>query len=138
MSEPEWLTYLPRVGTPTIMLPHEHQSPVNSVPYVAPSSPAPPTQPGASPPRSVSCIRGEEIENLRVKVQNQLQTIVVLASDKIASSGSLECLSDISTSAKEVESLLGGSSMNCKSGFSLRAMIALNSSGRYGSPKLSQ
>jgi hypothetical protein len=98
-SEPEWLTSLPRVGTPSIVSPHERPPPVNSVPHVA-SSPAPPTQPDASPPESATRIGGgEEIEYLRAEVQNQLQTIAVLVSDKMALSGSLERLSGISTSA---------------------------------------
>jgi hypothetical protein len=69
------------------------------VPHIAPSSPAPPIQPDASPPESATHIGGEEVEYLRAEVQNQLQTIAVLVSDKMALSGSLERLSGISTSA---------------------------------------
>ncbi|KAH9982746.1 hypothetical protein BGW80DRAFT_1264805 [Lactifluus volemus] len=78
-SELEWLTSLPRVGTPSIVSPREHSLPMNSV--------AP-------------------IEDLRAEVQNQRQTIAVLVSEKMTLGGSPERLSDISTRAREVEVLL--------------------------------
>jgi hypothetical protein len=66
---------------------------------VAPSlSPAPPAQPDASLPESALRTKGEEIENLRAEMQNQRQTIAVLVSEKMTLSGSLERLSDVSTS----------------------------------------
>jgi hypothetical protein len=98
-SELEWLTSLPRVGTPSIVSPREHSLPMNSVAPVAPSlSPAPHAQHDASLPESPPRTRGEEIEDLRAEVQNQRQTIAVLVSEKMTLGGSPERLSDISTS----------------------------------------
>jgi hypothetical protein len=51
-----------------------------------------------SRPESAPRMRGEEIDDLRVEVQNQRQTIAVLVSEKMTLSGSLERLSDDSTS----------------------------------------
>jgi hypothetical protein len=61
-------------------------------------SPALPAQLDISLPESAPRTRGEEIEDLHTEVQNQRQTIAVLVSEKMTLSGSLERLSDDSTS----------------------------------------
>ncbi|KAI0304622.1 hypothetical protein BC826DRAFT_1100435 [Russula brevipes] len=93
-SEPEWLTSLPRVGTPSIVSPHEHSPPVSSASSLARSrSPAQPARPDPS-------LLQEELENLRTEVQNQRQTISLLVSEKMSLSVSLERLSDVSPASK--------------------------------------
>ncbi|KAH9178858.1 hypothetical protein EDB89DRAFT_987003 [Lactarius sanguifluus] len=92
VSENEWLTSLPRVGTPSIVSP---PAPVNAASPGAPSSlPSP------------SHANGEELESLRAELQNQRQTIALLVSEKMSLSTSLGRLSDVSSRASELEALL--------------------------------
>ncbi|KAH9081801.1 hypothetical protein EDB83DRAFT_2512641 [Lactarius deliciosus] len=92
VSENEWLTSLPRVGTPSIVSP---RLPVNVASPGAPSSlPSP------------SHVNGEELESLRAELQNQRQTIALLVSEKMSLSTSLGRLSDVSSRASELEALL--------------------------------
>ncbi|KAH9065883.1 hypothetical protein EDB87DRAFT_1741541 [Lactarius vividus] len=90
VSENEWLTSLPRVGTPSIVSPPDNLPPVN-----APSSLLSPSH-----------ANGEELESLRAELQNQRQTIALLVSEKMSLSTSLGRLSDVSSRASELEALL--------------------------------
>ncbi|KAH9997801.1 hypothetical protein BJV74DRAFT_883394 [Russula compacta] len=108
VSEPEWLTSLPRVGTPSIVSPHEPPTPVSSASSVARSQP--PAEPAQVDPsllsEPISHAQAEELENLRIEVQNQRQTIALLVSEKMSLSASLERLSDVSARASKLEALL--------------------------------
>ncbi|KAH9004172.1 hypothetical protein EDB86DRAFT_3072522 [Lactarius hatsudake] len=95
VSENEWLTSLPRVGTPSIVSPRDNLPPVNvASPGAASSLPSP------------SHANGEELESLRAELQNQRQTIALLVSEKMSLSTSLGRLSDVSSRASELEALL--------------------------------
>lgn len=89
VSGNEWLTSLPRVGTPSIVSPPDNVPPAN-----------------VAPPDSPSHVNREERESLRVEVQNQRQTIALLVSEKMSLSTSLGRLSDVSSRASELEALL--------------------------------
>ncbi|KAI0308073.1 hypothetical protein B0F90DRAFT_1909375 [Multifurca ochricompacta] len=107
LPEPEWLTSLARVGTPSIVSPRENTPPVNSSSSVSPLlSPAPRAQAQPSLLESIPHEGGEELENLRAEVQNQRQTITLLVSEKMSLSASLGRLSDVSARASEVDLLL--------------------------------
>lgn len=80
VSDNEWLTSLPRVGTPSIVSPLDNVPPTNT-----------------PPPDSPSHVNREELESLRVEVQNQRQTISLLVSEKMSLSTSLGRLSDVSS-----------------------------------------
>ncbi|KAI9444939.1 hypothetical protein H4582DRAFT_866374 [Lactarius indigo] len=95
VSENEWLTSLPRVGTPSIVSPSDNLPPVNAAPLGTPS---------LLP--SLSHANGEELESLRAELQNQRQTIALLVSEKMSLSTSLGRLSDVSSRASELEVLL--------------------------------
>ncbi|KAF8482087.1 hypothetical protein DFH94DRAFT_420238 [Russula ochroleuca] len=107
-SEPEWLSSLPRVGTPSIVSPHEYSLPLSSASSVARSqSPAQSGHPDLSLlPEPISRARGEELEDLRTEVQNQRQTIKLLVSEKMSLTVSLERLSNVSDTASKLEALL--------------------------------
>ncbi|KAI0001760.1 hypothetical protein BJV77DRAFT_1063160 [Russula vinacea] len=107
-SEPEWLSSLPRVGTPSIVSPHEHSLPVSSASSIARSqSSAHSAHPDLFlPSEPISHARGEELEDLRTEVQNQRQTIKLLVSEKMSLSVSLERLSNVSETASKLEALL--------------------------------
>ena len=82
VSENEWLTSLPRVGTPSIVSPSDNLLPVNVAPSFSPSPDSP---------------SHAELESLRAEVQNQRQTISLLVSEKMSLSTSLGRLSDVSS-----------------------------------------
>ncbi|KAF8506844.1 hypothetical protein F5888DRAFT_1645842 [Russula emetica] len=108
-SEPEWLSSLPRVGSPSIVSPHEYSPPTSSASSITRSqSPAQPIHPEHSLPseQPIPHAWGEELENLRTEVQNQRQTITLLVSEKMSLSASLERLSDVSARASKLEALL--------------------------------
>ena len=94
MSENEWLTSLPRVGTPSIVSPPlDNLLPVNAAPSFSPSPDSP---------------SHAELESLRAEVQNQRQTISLLVSEKMSLSTSLGRLSDVSSRTSDHFRNLGG------------------------------
>jgi hypothetical protein len=102
------------VGTPSIVSPHGSSPAISASSVVRSQSPGQPVLLDHTVlPESISRARGEELECLRIEVQNQRQTIALLVSEKMSLNESLERLSGVSASTSGYSQICGDSRQHC-------------------------